>query len=129
MLPIRAPLKVFRYEVLRMPGDDYALSLWSEGAGSVTLKNIGLLWYREENGGRMVPMENYNCRVLEWDVFDAAGKYLGMVTMPPKFAPRMIWGNQIYGVWRDELDVQYVVRLRIVGVADGDTGAIELSSQ
>jgi hypothetical protein len=78
-------------------------------------------------------LEDYNLieesGAPQWDVFDAAGKYLGMVTMPPKFAPRMIWGNQIYGVWRDELDVQYVVRLRIVGVADGDTGAIELSSQ
>ncbi|UCG88928.1 MAG: 6-bladed beta-propeller [Gemmatimonadota bacterium] len=64
-----------------------------------------------------------------WDVFDAEGRYLGVVTMPPKFAPRLIRANRIYGVWRDELDVQYVVRLRIIGVGDEDTGAVPLASQ
>jgi hypothetical protein len=51
----------------------------------------------------------------DWDVFDAEGRYLGVVTMPPRFGPRLIRGDKIYGVWRDELNVQYVVRLRIVG--------------
>jgi hypothetical protein len=51
----------------------------------------------------------------EWDVFDSQGRYLGIVTMPRRFAPRMFRGDKVYGVWRDELDVQYVVRLRIVG--------------
>ena len=57
----------------------------------------------------------------DWDVFDAAGRYLGVVTMPPDFAPMVFLHDQIYGVWRDELDVQYVLRLRIVG--DLGTGA------
>ena len=35
--------------------------------------------------------------------------------MPERFAPRVFMGDKIYGVWRDELDVQYIVRLRIVG--------------
>jgi hypothetical protein len=65
----------------------------------------------------------------QWDVFDAQGRYLGVVTMPPNFAPRLIRSNQIYGVWRDELDVQYVVRLRIVGVGGEDTGGVPLASQ
>ncbi len=52
----------------------------------------------------------------EWDVFDAEGRYLGIVTMPRRFQPRVFQDDKIYGVWRDELDVQYVVRLRIVGV-------------
>ncbi len=51
----------------------------------------------------------------EWDVFDAAGWFLGVVTMPPDFAPMLFVHDQIYGIWRDELDVQYVVRLRLVG--------------
>ncbi len=50
----------------------------------------------------------------EWDVFDDAGRYLGEVTLPQRFAPRIMRGDKIYGVWRDELDVQYVVRLRVV---------------
>lgn len=51
----------------------------------------------------------------DWDVFDAEGRYLGIVTMPQRFAPRTFRGDRIYGVWRDELDVPYVVRLRVVG--------------
>ncbi len=52
----------------------------------------------------------------EWDVFDADGRYLGVVTMPPRFTPRGFHGDRMYGVWRDELDVQYVTRMRIVGI-------------
>ncbi len=51
----------------------------------------------------------------DWDVFDSEGRLLGVISMPPRFAPRIFRGDKIYGVWRDELDVQYVVRLRIVG--------------
>lgn len=54
----------------------------------------------------------------DWDVFDGAGRYLGIVTLPARFAPRLIIGNKIYGVWRDELDVQYVMRMRVVGIRE-----------
>ena len=50
----------------------------------------------------------------DWDVFDPDGRYLGIVTMPPRFTPRIIRDGKIYGIWRDDLDVQYVIRLRIV---------------
>ena len=49
----------------------------------------------------------------DWDVFDRAGRYLGVVNMPPRFQPRLFHEAVIYGVWRDELDVQYVVRLHV----------------
>ncbi len=52
----------------------------------------------------------------EWDVFDTDGKFLGVVTMPPRVAPRLFRGDRVYGVARGEYDVQYVVRLRIVGI-------------
>jgi hypothetical protein len=51
----------------------------------------------------------------EWDVFDSEGRFLGVVAMPHRFKPMVFRGDKIYGVWRDEFDVQYVVRLRIVG--------------
>ncbi len=51
----------------------------------------------------------------EWDVFDSEGRFLGVVAMPHRFKRMVFRGDKIYGVWRDELDVQYVVRLRIVG--------------
>ncbi len=64
----------------------------------------------------------------DWDVFDAEGRFLGVVTMPPRFSPRSIVGNKLYGVFRDDLDVQYAVRMRIVGVEFDDTGAIQLGA-
>jgi hypothetical protein len=36
--------------------------------------------------------------------------------MPQRFSPRLFHGDRIYGVWRDDLDVQYVMRLRIRGI-------------
>jgi len=54
----------------------------------------------------------------EWDVFDADGRLLGVVTMPPRFVPQVIRGNKVYGITQDELDVDYAVRLRILGNLD-----------
>lgn len=51
----------------------------------------------------------------DWDVFDAEGRFLGVVTLPQLFTAKLFRGDKIYGVWRDELEVQYVVRLRVVG--------------
>jgi len=49
----------------------------------------------------------------EWEVFDSEGRYLGVVTLPDRFAPVHVEGDHIYGVWSDELDVQYVMRLTV----------------
>jgi len=56
-------------------------------------------------------IEDFGTR--EWDVFDAEGRLLGEVAMPPRFQPRLFTGDVIYGTIRDELDVQYVARMRI----------------
>lgn len=52
-----------------------------------------------------------------FDVFDPEGRWLGRVESPVALssspAPRF-HGDVVYGVTRDELDVPYVVRLRIV---------------
>jgi hypothetical protein len=65
-------------------------------------------------------LENYNIieesGAPDWDVFDSQGRLLGIVTMPDRFAPRVFSGDRIYGVWRDELGVQYLMRLRINGM-------------
>lgn len=50
------------------------------------------------------------------DVYDRDGRYLGVVELPTGFQPRTFRGDKVYGVWRDELDVQYVMRLRVVAV-------------
>jgi len=82
----------------------------------------GTLWVQHTQSAAALSeeeLEDYNIieqqGAPDWDVFDADGRFLGLVTMPPRFAPRLIRGNEIYGVWRDELDVQHVARMRIVG--------------
>lgn len=53
-----------------------------------------------------------------WDVFDPDGRLLGAVRMPPRFNPLLFQEDVIYGVLRDDLDVQYVARMRIVRGAE-----------
>lgn len=48
-----------------------------------------------------------------WDVFDGEGRYLGIIDMPLRFQPVLFREDRIYGIQRDELDVQYVVVLRV----------------
>lgn len=61
--------------------------------------------------------ENFNPQLgfgsSTWDVFDPEGRYLGRVEMPARFQPVRFVGDRVYGIWRDELDVQYVLVLRI----------------
>ncbi len=48
-----------------------------------------------------------------WDVFDPEGRFLGQVDMPERFQPLRFEGDRVYGIWRDELEVQYVLVLRL----------------
>lgn len=49
----------------------------------------------------------------EWEVFDAEGRFLGVVRMPDRFMPLLFEGEHVYGVLRDELDIQYAARMRL----------------
>lgn len=68
--------------------------------------------------GLSINFENMDMGAPEWDVFDAEGRFLGVVTLPARFATRHVEGDRLYGIWRDELDVPYVMRLRVVRPAD-----------
>jgi hypothetical protein len=50
----------------------------------------------------------------QWDVFDPEGLYLGEVELPNRFEMMALRTDHVLGVWRDDLDVQYVKRLRIL---------------
>lgn len=53
-----------------------------------------------------------------WDVFDAEGRFLGSLDMPARFQPLRFTDEMVYGVWKDDLDVQYLVALRIGTTGD-----------
>ncbi len=49
-----------------------------------------------------------------WEIFSDEGRLLGTLEMPPRFTPMMFSGDDaLYGIARDELDVQYVARMRL----------------
>ena len=39
---------------------------------------------------------------------DSAGRLLGRVTLPPSFRLTAIGSDRVYGVWKDEEDVEHV---------------------
>jgi hypothetical protein len=83
----------------RLP--DRKLSLRSIHAGA-----NGWLWVATETGV-----------VREWDVFDEHGVYIGGVASPVPLdarPPPVFEAETVTGVVRDALDVQYIVRLRIL---------------
>ena len=49
-----------------------------------------------------------------WDIFDSEGRYMGDVTFPGKYQPIKVMGERIYGIARDELDVQSMKVYRVM---------------
>lgn len=49
-----------------------------------------------------------------WDVFEDEGRFLGPLQMPTRFQPVRFENDRIYGIWRDDLDVQHVMVLRVL---------------
>ena len=94
----------------------------------------GRLWVRLWTEARPVENEDYDpedprsARVtwvepLRYDVFEPDGTYLGVVVPPDEFTPwvnPVFDGDHVWAVTRDELDVERVVRFRIV--VGGGTG-------
>jgi len=86
----------------------------------------GSLWVQrvqEPTGMTAEERENWNplldLGASAWDVLDSEGRYLGVVDMPHRFQPVTFEGDLIYGIWRDEFDVQYVRVLKIAGLGPG----------
>lgn len=70
------------------------------------------------NSGDQAPAE-FNPQDIgspRWDIFDTEGRFLGTIELPERFQPVRVIDNHIYGIWRDDLDVQYVKRLTITGL-------------
>jgi hypothetical protein len=52
-----------------------------------------------------------------WDIFDAEGRYLGPLEVPGRFQPATVMDETLVGIDRDEFDVPFVVRLKVVGMS------------
>ncbi|MFO7894776.1 MAG: 6-bladed beta-propeller [Longimicrobiales bacterium] len=48
-----------------------------------------------------------------WEIFDGDGRFMGTLQMPPRFTPLAFIDGNLYGVLRDEMDVQYVARMTV----------------
>ena len=48
-----------------------------------------------------------------WDVLGSEGAFLGVVRLPARFRLMEVADGAVYGVLRDDMDVQWVVRLRL----------------
>ena len=78
------------------------------GVEDVTFDNDGNLW--------AWPVTEKDLKDRALDVFDPEGRYLGRVTSPLPIARRpfpSFRNGMMYAVTRDELEVPFVVRLRI----------------
>ena len=78
LLPIRTPLKVFRYEVLRLSDGAFGISLWTEGPFGIKLKTVGLLRWDHQP---VIFMKRYDCRVLDWEIYE---NYAGQPCRVPR---------------------------------------------
>ncbi len=80
-------------------------------------------FYVDDRGRLWVlPVARRGFEGRRFDVFDAHGRYLGPVELPfPLYTsvPPVFRDGRLYAVTRDELDVPYVVRARIVGSEQG----------
>jgi len=79
-------------------------------AGLWTSEDDGRLWVGVMDPTRALRLEEPNAL----DVFEADGSYLGRLGIPAGLRPTRITANHVYGVWRDQLDVSYARRYRII---------------
>jgi hypothetical protein len=87
------------------------LNLLVADDGSTWLQQIQTADELAAGGDEFNPQDLGSSR---WDVFDREGRYLGELTFPERLTPLKSTGDAVWGIARDELDVQYIVKLRVV---------------
>jgi hypothetical protein len=86
---------------------------------SLALGPAGSVWVQRIRSGQELAGEEGTFDIqdlgsTEWSVFDAEGRYLGLVTFPGKYQPIRSMGDRFYGIARDELDVQSLKVYRVI---------------
>ena len=78
--------------------------------GGVVVGRDGTIWLRHYD--RTLSEEGEE--VYAWWVLDGEGQPLARALTPARLRPRTISSDAVWGVERDELDVEYIVRYRLV---------------
>lgn len=86
-------------------------SLLSGPGGTTWVQNI--LTAADISEGEVEEINPQDLGSPRWDVFDPEGRFLGTLELPRRFTPLRVVDDAIYGVWRDDLDVQHVMLLQI----------------
>jgi hypothetical protein len=94
--------------------------------GTLTVAHDGRLWVQVSQPGERQPADPAEQRepgapapVDRWseptvyDVIEPAGTWLARIAAPERFVPMYMRGDHVWGMQRDEYDVNYVVRMRI----------------
>lgn len=105
--------------------------------GAVRADDDGRLWVRVAAPGEVVPPEERQeprpgqepeaegpepwREPLVYDVFEPDGRFLGTLPMPDGFTLHGARGDEVWGVQRDELGVEYVALFRIEGARPGSS--------
>lgn len=66
-----------------------------------------------------VPLDPDDSTPWTWDLLSPEGRILGRMTVDRRINLQVLTDSALYAIARDELDVQYIVRYRIVPVGDG----------
>jgi len=69
--------------------------------GSLLVDGAGRAWVQRYAA-------DYEAGPTLWWVLDTDGTLDGIVSMPPGFTPKRITSGRVAGVWKDEMDVEYV---------------------
>lgn len=77
----------------------------------------GYLWVRPTTprDDEVTPETLYAAQPATFDVFDDGGRYLGRIESGMPLAAPVIRGEHLYAVTSDDLGVNYLIRLKIVG--------------
>ena len=75
----------------------------------MTVDPQGNMWVLPHVSRDVVPEDR-----AAFDIFDDEGRYLGRATSDVQFDRMVFHGDYVYGVTRDEFDVPYLVRARVL---------------
>ena len=84
--------------------------------GEIIVSIDGSFWVESVDGEAAALIEFKRMRPAErwaaptgWDLFDTRGRYLGSAQLPERFEPLAVMGSRVAGVFKDELDVEFIV--------------------